>query len=323
VSALPASLAAGPREVSPRLPWRTAMVAGFVVTLLRPATWVVALAGFLAGGGVIVLAWPIVVLPTPSGLQNMLGAPVSTLAFGSPSAELLTTIVTAVVVSAALLAAGLVMGAWAERRSVVLVLEAAADEGYAERARSLDGAPGTLRVAALRLLALLPPLAVFAIALPTVYDVTYHELILPEDLATPLPIRVIAQVPLQLAAIAVAWLLSDAAAAVGVRRMVLERRSLAASWALGWADLARRPHRIVITALLGDAALVIALAPALAAAAVAWVRVRETLQLSPDSPIGIVVVALWVAIWLGCVALAGVGAAIRAALWTLEGARRR
>jgi len=37
----------------------------------------------------------------------------------------------------------------------------------------------------------------------------------------------------------------------------------------------------------------------------------------------VAVVALWVGIWLGSVVLAGVGAAVRAALFTLEGAPRR
>ncbi|HEY4752678.1 MAG TPA: hypothetical protein VIH37_05285, partial [Candidatus Limnocylindrales bacterium] len=77
-----------------RLPWRRAVAVAVRVTLVRPATWVVALAGFLAGGGAILLAWPILVLPTPSGLQNLLGAPVSTLAFGDPSRELIRMIAT-------------------------------------------------------------------------------------------------------------------------------------------------------------------------------------------------------------------------------------
>jgi len=297
------------------------MAAAIAVTLARPATWVVALAGLLAGGGVIVLAWPILVLPTPSGLQNLLGAPVSTLAFGNPSRELVTFLAATSVAAAALLVAGLVAGAWAERRGIALVLDGAADDGCAARAPALDSAPGVLRVAVLRALALVPPLVVFALAWPTLYSVTYHELILPDDLVTPLPLRVLAQVPLLLAAIGIAWLLADAAAAVGVRRLVVERRRVAAAWALGWADLARRPHRIIAAALLGDLALIATTGPALVAAALAWARVREALETAADSPIGIAVAALWVAIWLGAVVLAGVGAAIRAAAFTLEGAR--
>ncbi len=304
-----------------RLPLRSAVAAGVVVTLVRPATWVVALAGFLAGGGVIALAWPITVLPTTSGVQNLLGAPISTLAFGDPSPELVRAAVILGVLGVVLLVAGLVIGSWAERRVILLDLDGAADEGYTPR-QPHDGAPSTGRIALVRGLSLVPPTVVLALSWPAIYSVTYQELILPEDLATPLPIRVIAQVPLQLAALVVAWLLADAAAAVGVRRLMTERRSAIAAWALGWVDLARRAHRIVPIVLLGDLALLVAVGPALAAAAVAWVRVREALELSPSSPIGIVVVALWVGIWLGAVVLAGVGSALRSALLTLEGAIR-
>ncbi len=289
---------------------------------MRPATWVVALAGFLAGGGAIVLAWPIIVLPTPSGLQNLLGAPVSTLAFGNPSAELIRVVVVTAVGFLIVLVTGLLVGAWAEQRGIAMVLEGAAEEGYGGRPPGIGGTPGALRVAVLRAGALVPPLIVFALAWPTLYSVTYRELILPEDLTTPLPLRVLAQVPLVLAALGGTWLLADAAAAVGVRRLVLERRGVIEAWALGWADLARRPHRIISVAVLGDLALALAAGPALVAASLAWVRVREALELPGDSPIGIVVAALWVAIWLGSVILAGVGAAVRAALFTMESARR-
>ena len=308
--------------VTPRLPLRRAVVAGLVVSLARPASWVVALVGFLAGGGALVLAWPIVVLPTPSGLQNLLGAPVSTLAFGDPSPGLVQVIVASVLGTAVLLVAGLLIGAWSEGRSIALALEGAAEEGFRIRAPDAAAAPGPWAVAVVRALALVPPLLVGVLGWPALYNAAYQELVLPEDLVTPLPIRVIARVPLVLVSLAGAWLLADAAAAVGVRRLVFERRSVAAAWALGWTDLVRRPHRILAVALLGDAVLVLACGPALVAAALAWVRVREALELAGGSPVAVAVVALWVGIWLGAVVLAGVGAAVRSALFTLEGARR-
>ncbi|HEY4753812.1 MAG TPA: hypothetical protein VIH37_11030, partial [Candidatus Limnocylindrales bacterium] len=106
-------------------------------------------------------------------------------------------------------------------------------------------------------------------------------------------------------------------------RLVLEERGVLAAWALGWTDLLRRPHRILPVAVLGDLAVVVAAGPALVAAAIAWARVRETLELAANSPAGVIAVALWVAIWLGSLALAGVGAAVRSALFTMESARRR
>lgn len=327
-AALPAAVADGTAATPPsasarRLPWRTAMVGALVVTLVRPATWVVGLAGFLAGGGILVLAWPILVLPTPTGLQNLLGAPVSTLVFGSPSGELITLVVVSGGAAITLLVGGLLIGSWAERRAIALVLGGAEDEGLVATGQDVTGGPGTVRVTLLRSLALVPPLVVFALAWPTLYAVTYHELILPDDLATPLVLRVASQIPLLIAALIGSWLLADAAGAVAVRRLVIERRGILRAWALGWMDLARRPLRVIGAAVVGLAALVVAAGPALVAAALAWFRVREALLLAPDSGIGIVVVALSVAIWLGALVLAGAGAALRSAAWTMEGVAGR
>jgi hypothetical protein len=306
-----------------RLPWRRAVAAAVRVTLVRPATWVVALAGFLAGGGAILLAWPILVLPTLSGLQNLLGAPISTLAFGDPSRELIRMIVTGSVTAVLLFAAGLLVGAWAEQRGVELVAEGAAEDGYTAPSPVGVRLRGALSVAVIRLLGLVPALVVGILAWSSFYAVAYNELTLPETLATPLPVRIIGQLPFQVALLIAAWLLGDAAASVAVRRLVLERRGVLAAWALGWTDLVRRPHRILPVAVLGDLVVVIAAGPALVVAAIAWARVRETLELAANSPVGVIAVALWVAVWLGSLALAGVGAAVRSALFTMESARRR
>ena len=297
------------------------MRAAAVVTLVRPAMWVVGLAGFLAGGGIVLAAWPILVLPTLTGIQNLLGTPVSSLVFGAPSAELIALVAWTSVIGVTALVAGLLAGAWAERRAIDMVLEAAVEEGFMDAPPDLTGAPGMVRVALLRFLALWPPLVVVALAWPTLYDVTYHELILPEDLATPLPVRVIVRIPGFVAAVLVAWLLSDAAAATGVRRLVLERRSVVRAWGLGWMDLVRRSHRIVPTAVLGLAVVVLAGGPALVAAGLGWDRVREVLLVGRDPVIAGLAVVTWVAIWLGALVLLAAGAAFRAAAWTTEAIR--
>jgi len=50
--------------------------------------------------------------------------------------------------------------------------------------------------------------------------------------------------------------------------------------------------------------------------------VRDTIREFPD-PIAVVgTVMAWIAVWLGCLVVAGIGAAIRAAAWTLEAVRR-
>ena len=313
-------MTAGPGPA--RLRFRGVVAGAFVVTLVRPGGWAIALAGFLAGGGVIVVAWPILVLPTPTGLQNALGGPVSTLVFGGPSATLVALVLLTTLGVVIAVALGTWIGAWAERQGIALVLEAAADEGLAGPVPELAAAPGPGRIAVLRLLALAPVAAAALLAWRPLYDAAYHELILPTDLATPLPVRVILAVPLPIAGILVTWLLADCAAAVAVRRLVLERRRLVVAWLLGWADLVRRPHRILPTALTGLGVVVLLVGPPLLASAVGWGRVREVLIEGRSTLVVVGVVATWVAIWLCGLVLAGVGAAFRAAAWTLEAARR-
>jgi len=157
-----------------RLGLGTALLGSFVVTLLRPASWAIGLLGFLAGGGIVLVAWPIVVLPTPTGLQNLLAEPIVSLAFGSVSDSLLTMIVAAIVVAVLLLVAGLLLGAWAERQAIGLVLDAARDDGLDRPVPDLTGAPGVGRVALLRLLSLVPVVVAAVLAWQPVYDAIYH-----------------------------------------------------------------------------------------------------------------------------------------------------
>jgi hypothetical protein len=301
-----------------RLPLATVITGAVVVTLLRPVSWALGLTSFLAGGGILLVAWPNVVLPTPTGLQNALGGPVTSLVFGDPSPALVALIVGGVATLLTLLLGGTLAGAWAERQGIGVALEAAADDGLGLPVADLDGAPGAGRVAAVRLLGLLPVTMVAALAWQPVYDATYRQLVLPQDLVTPLPLRILGDVPWAVLAVAGVWLLSDAAAAVGVRRLVLDREPVLTAWLMGWGDLVRRPQRIIPTALVGVAVLVLLLGPAMVAAALGWSRVREILVGGRDPFVVLVAVGIWVAIWLGGLVLAGVGAAIRAAAWTLE-----
>jgi len=220
------------------------------------------------------------------------------------------------------LVTGLLLGAWAERQLIAIALEAAADEGILAPAPDLDGAPGPVRIAVVRLLALAPVAVALLLAWRPVYDVTYRELTLPGNLATPLPIRVVGEVPWVVAGVLVAWLLADAAAAVAVRRLVIERRPVLVAWLLGWADLVRRPQRVVPTALVGVGVLLLLTVPGLLAAAVGWTRVRDVVLEGRDVTTTSVALVTWVGTWLGALVLAGIGQAFRSAAWTLELPRR-
>jgi hypothetical protein len=168
----------------------------------------------------------------------------------------------------------------------------------------------------IRLLALVPVSVALLIAWGPVYDAGYRELVLPNDLVTPLPIRVLRDVPGQVLGILGAWLVSDAAAAIAVRRLVLERRSPAVAWLLGWLGLVRHPLRALVASVVGLGTMILLIGPALLASAAGWTRVRDVMLLGADPWAVLVVVAVWVATWLATLVLAGIAAAVRAAAWT-------
>jgi hypothetical protein len=309
------------RSSPPSLPVGDAWAAAIVATLVRPVTWALGMLGFLAGGGLLVVAVPVLVLPTPTGVQTILGAPLTTLVFGVPAMALVLIALAATAGGLVLVTAATIVGAWAERQGIAATLDGAADEGAIE-AVDLDGAPGALRVAVVRLLALAPVIAVAVLSARHVYDVVYRELILPAELATPLPVRIVVALPLHLGGLLLVWLLADSAAAMGVRRLVMERRSVGAAWALGWFEVVRRPLRVLGTGIGGVLVVALLLGPSLAAAAIGWGRVRDILVEGRAPFIALPAVVVWVAIWLGTLVLGSVGAGVRASAWTMIAVRR-
>jgi hypothetical protein len=304
-----------------RLRWGGVVFAAAVVTLVHPATWVFGLAGFLARGGIVLLALPVVVLPTLSGLQNVLGGPVSTLLFGAPSPQLVSVLVAGAAAVLVLFFVGMVVGAWAERVGIEEALRVAEDEGLAPPWRGPEGRD-IVRIALLRVLGLVPLGVALLLAWPAIFEAAYREFLLPFELQTPLLLRIVRLVPLTLVGVGVAWLIGDAAASVAVRRLVLERRSFLSAWLIGYLDLVRRPHRVLGTALVTTGVFMLLVGPALLAAATGWSRLR-TLVLEGRDPVGIAIaLGLFVVIWLGGVILAGAAAAFRNAAWTFELPRR-
>src|SRR4051812_50008281 len=87
--------------------------------------WPVALAGFLARGGIFALLLPIVVLPTPSGIADVIAPALTSFAFGLVSPSFIGIVAISAAFVAAWVLVGGLAGAWAD---VELVGEAAEDE---------------------------------------------------------------------------------------------------------------------------------------------------------------------------------------------------
>ena len=302
-----------------RMPWGSVLLGALVVAFVRPAAWPIALAGFLGRGGVLLMLLPVLVIPTPTGIANAVGGPVSSFLFGSPSPALLAMLAAIAAGTLLLVVAGAVVAGWSERNGIVQALRVAADEGFVPAGHARVRGGGSLAsLAGLRLLGLVPPLAALLLSGPVLYDAFYRELVLPDELRSPLALRILRDVPGTVLAVAAAWLVADAATSLAIRRQVLERRGLVAAWVAGWLGLMRRPIRVVGTALATVALSIGLVGPALVAGAFAWIRARDLLREDRDALAIVLAVLLFVALWLGALVLAGVAAAFRGAAWTFD-----
>jgi hypothetical protein len=295
--------------------WGSSVGGALLATLEQPATWVLSLAGFLARGGLVAVLLPIVVLPTPAGIQNEL-SPIlrPSVLNGEISPALVPLTIVAVSILVAVVLLGNLVGAWAD----VLVVRRAAS--------ALDAAPRDRRgdvtaALAVRLLAHAPLALALAWGGGAIYDATYAELLTPFEVTSPLVVRVAAAVPAVLVAVLVAWLLGETAGGLAVRELVLARRGVGWAVAAGWLRLVRRPLAAAATFALATVLVVVAVLPGLVAAATAWNRLRGALYDGRPEDIA-VALTLFVGLWLGGLVLAAVATAARSALWTAEWLRQ-
>jgi hypothetical protein len=311
------------------VPWHRAMPRAAAAAAGRPRLWAYALAAFLARGGVVVLALPIVVLPTFIGIANVVG-PASVSAAG-PSPRLVGLIVACAAAVATLVVVGTLVAAAAEtalhRATVTPDADTPSTPDRSDPSPMAGSPPGSMRravarVAALRLLLLVPVAAVTVVAVPAWIGVAYRELTLPSDVATPLVLRVVAGAPAASVAVLLAWLATEVVGGFATRRAVLLGASVPRALADGGVDPLRAPVGTVLTVAVALVLSVGLLLPAVWAVGAAWDAARRALVGEVD-PIAALVVALALAAaWTVALLLAGIAAAARASLATAELLRR-
>lgn len=265
--------------------------------------WPIGMLGFLVRGGIVVLALPILTLPSPVGLATILGpAVISTGRLDGPLLSLLAVWGLALILIVA----------------VALVLAAVAQQAI--HARWGLGPPVSPRVAvrrlsAVELLALAPIAAVVLVTISAIVDEVRGELLLPGDLAVPLIARVVARAAIPLGALAAAILVAEAIDGTLARRILVPDRLTHGPWRGVWS--------VVATAGLGWIVTLAVLAPGLVvisatwqAVRVAWSRMPRPEISSPDAALAFLAVGIMVAVWLGVLLLCGVASIVRAHLWT-------
>jgi hypothetical protein len=311
-------------------PMRMGMALAFGVGELDAA--VVALAGFLLRGGVVLLALPSVVLPSVIGIAGVTGIDAVGID-GRPTPWLFEIVVVfggAVILWLALASLiGSLIDVW--------LIEATVDatDRPVRRGRSLPEIGLLLDMVAVRGICLLPLAGALAWASTRVYTVAYNELTTPSNLATPLPVRIVENAADAVVVVALVWLVTETVAALAVRRLVLADGGVWASIVGTLVQIVRRPLSTVSTAVASTGASVLATAIALAATATAfdWCRIAArnqqpiaiSLGFGPLSttrdfrPIVFVLAGLILAsAWVAAAALSGIASACRSAAWTGE-----
>jgi hypothetical protein len=308
-----------------RVTWPRAMVAATAATS-RPRLWVFALLAFLARGGLVVLAVPMLVLPTFVGLSNIVG-PTSVTAAG-PTPRFIAMVATWLGVALVAIVVGTLIAAAAEvalHRATVAPGAGTAGQGLPSgetAATAVSWRRTVLRIAAVRLVLLLPVSIVLAAAVPAWVQVGYRELLLPTDLAVPLPVRVIAGAPLPTAGVVAVWLAAEVLGGLAARRIALNGASVATALRAAAGDLARAPVAALLTLGVAIGGSVLLLVPGVVVVGIAWDHARIALVDDTDAAGVILATLVLIAAWAGCLLVAGIAAAWRSLLWTADLARR-
>jgi hypothetical protein len=264
---------------------RGVTIAALLIALGQPAWWLLALAGFLARGGIVVFLLAIVSLPSPLVLSNVLGPLVTPLAFGTLLPETATLIV--VVIGLALF--WLIGGGWfAAATEISLIREAqaaAAEEGLPVAAVVPGGRGLVARATVAHLLAHVPTALVVGVASVAIVRVTYAELTNPSD-AGPIALRVIAGAVTPISAIVVVWAFGEIVGGLATRQIALGGASVPRALGRALVALVRHPLGSLVVPILTLVVLAIDLAAVLAVVAIVLAQVRDRLVGGIDDPVG-------------------------------------
>lgn len=283
-------------------------------TRTRPDLWIVALGGFLARGGIVLLVLPMAPLPSTVGLATLIG-PTSVTAAGLTQ-DAVVRLAVVVALAVGWLLAGSAIGAVAD----IALIDGS---GPAAREGHPAGARLVVRLVALRLVALIPVAVVLAIVARGVGELVYQELTLPRDVAAPLVLRVIEGAQVQVAAIAIAWIVGEVLGGVAVRLAIVEDRPLGRAVIGALLHLVRHPLTTLVATVAGLAGLVVAVVPGLVVAGAAWDALGRAVSGAIDDRAVVAWTIALVAAWVGWAALAAILTAFRGALWTAAVARAR
>jgi hypothetical protein len=297
-----------------------ALTGALLITLATPATWPLALGAFLVRGGIVLVTVPVVVLPTPVGLGNVLAPAITPIALGSvPPAVVVASIAGFVAVVAWIVLGGWLAAALEAEGARIVARDPDLVGPGGTVARPVTAGPGRVawRILAARLLTLFPLAVAFAWGAVRVVAVTYDELVVPSDTATPIVVRVVRAAPEVILVVLAAWVLGEILGAVAARRIALDGDGVGASLRAAGTRSVRHPLAALARFLLPTTALALVLVPTAIATGSAWEALGGALRGGSDPPTVLVTVVLFVGLWVAGLFLVAIVSAWRAAVWTV------
>jgi hypothetical protein len=286
------------------------LTASLLDVLARPSTWPVALLGFLVRGGWLVVVAPIVVVPTPVGLANVIAPLLEDAAFGRRTAELVLVSVVALGAVVAVLLGGGLVAAVAEADGIRQV----ADEEH------IGWHPGRVgfRILAVRLAAHVPLAFASAFAAVRLTAVGYRELTVPSDVTAPLAWRILGGAPEAVALVLGTWLVGEILGGLAARRIVLLGEGARPALRGAVWRLRHRPLRTLGFGLATTLVLAVVLAVTGLAAGATWGALGGALSIGDASFTTTLLLVGFVALFVGGLVLISLTSAWRAAVWTLD-----
>jgi hypothetical protein len=298
-----------------------ALTGALLATLASPATWPLALAMFLLRGGFLLVVLPIVVLPSPVGLGNLLAPTLMAVVFGGLSVEVAAIVTLAALSIVTWTVVGGLVAATLEAESIRLVADEEAEPRSAIEAFQRDlgrsDRVAAARILAARILAHAPTGIAVIWATVRFVDVAYRELTSPDDVSLPIVLRVLAGAPEVTAVLIVAWAGGEVVGGLAARRIVLDGASVVPALRDAVRATVHHPIGMVAGFLVPLAGLALVVLPSTLAASVAWSAVRVAMRSPAELVVGTLAVALFVSLWIVGLLLIAVTAAWRAAVWSI------
>jgi len=297
---------------------RGATLAALLAALSRPSWWILALAGFLVRGGILLFLVAIVTLPSPLALSNEVGPIITRLYLGDLDPSILALLVGMIVLAIALIVGG---GWFAAATEVILIRDArlaASEEGITSRPLRSMGRWLSARAAAAHLVALIPMGVVLGIGSVQIFGVAYRELLNPTDNG-PVALRVIGGASGPVTAIVASWVLGEIVGGLAVRRVVLGGEPVIGAVLRSAADLVRRPAGALLAPVVITAVLVVDLGAVLAVVMIVWTEVRNRLVRPVDDELATALTLVTLgAAWSLALLVTGLIDAWRSAAMTFE-----